>query len=157
MRLYRNEPNWIPPLVAERRAFLDRSKNPFFSHAEAQFFLALRDGEPVGRISAHLDRHFNEFQGNDWGMFGFFESEDDPAVAGALLDAAQAWLRDRGRDRMVGPMDFTTNDECGLLIEGHERKPLILEGWHHRYYPELLEGWGLRKAMDLYMWELRLD
>jgi GNAT superfamily N-acetyltransferase len=157
MRLYRNEPNWIPPLVAERRAFLDRRKNPFFGHAEAEFFLAWRDGQPVGRISAHLDRHFNEFQGNDWGMFGFFECEDDPEAAGALLDAAQEWLRDRGRDRMVGPMDFTTNDECGLLIEGHERKPLILEGWHHTYYPALLEGWGLGKAMDLYMWELRLD
>ena len=111
----------------------------------------------MGRISAHVDHHFNEFQDNDWGLFGFFECEDDPEVAAALLDAARDWLRDRGRDRMVGPMDFTTNDECGLLIEGHERKPLVLEGWHHPYYLELLEGWGLRKAMDLYMWELRLD
>jgi GNAT superfamily N-acetyltransferase len=157
MRLYRNEPNWIPPLVAERRAFLDREKNPFFRHADVELFLALREGRPVGRICAHVDRHFNEFQGNDWGLFGFFESERDQEVAAALLDAAQTWLRDRGRDRMVGPMDFTTNDECGLLIEGHERKPLILQGWHHRYYLDLLEGWGLGKAMDLYMWELRLD
>ena len=145
MRLYRNEPNWIPPLVAERRAFLDRAKNPFFSHAEAEFFLALRDGEPVGRISAHLDRHFNEFQGNDWGMFGFFECEDDSETAGALLDAARDWLRDRGRDRMVGPMDFTTNDECGLLIEGHERKPMVLEGWHHPYYPSCWKAGACRR------------
>ena len=78
-------------------------------------------------------------------------------MAGALLDTAQEWLRSRGRDRMVGPMDFTTNDECGLMVEGYERPPLILEGWHHPYYLELLEGWGLNKAMDLYMWELRLD
>ena len=115
MRLYRNEPNWIPPLVAERRAFLDRDKNPFFSHAEAEFFLAWRDGEPVGRISAHLDRHFNEFQGNDWGMFGFFECEDDPEVAAALLDAARDLAarprpRPHGRARWTSPP--TTSAAC---------------------------------------------
>jgi GNAT superfamily N-acetyltransferase len=156
-RLYRNEPNWVPPLVSERRKFLDREGNPFFEHAEAEYFLAWRDGEPVGRISAHVDRNFNEFQGNEWGLFGFFEAEDDPEVARALLEAAEGWLRERGRDRMVGPMDFTTNDECGLLVEGHERRPMILQGWHHPYYRPLLEGYGLEKEMDLYMWELRLD
>jgi GNAT superfamily N-acetyltransferase len=156
-RLYRNERNWVPPLVSERRKFLDRDKNPFFEHAEAEYFLAWRDGEPVGRISAHVDRNFNFYQGNDWGLFGLFEAENDPDAARALLAAAETWLRNRGRDRMVGPMDFTTNDECGLLVEGHERKPLVLQGWHHPYYRQLLEGYGLDKAMDLYMWELRLD
>jgi GNAT superfamily N-acetyltransferase len=156
-RLYRNEPNWVPPLLRERRQFLDRKRNPFFEHTDAELFLAWRDGQPVGRISAHIDRSFNEFQGNEWGLFGFFEAENDPEVAGALLSTAQSWLTERGRDRMVGPMDFTTNDECGLLVEGHDRKPQILQGWHHPYYRELLEGWGLEKAMDLYMWELRLD
>src|SRR5689334_15022961 len=156
-RLYRNERNWVPPLVSERRKFLDRGKNPFFEHAEAEYFLAWRDGEPVGRISAHVDRNFNSYQGNEWGLFGFFEADDDPEIARALLEAAESWLRERGRDRMVGPMDFTTNDECGLLVQGHDRKPLILQGWHHPYYRELLEGYGLDKAMDLYMWELRLD
>ncbi len=156
-RLYRNEPNWVPPLIFERRQFLDRKRNPFFEHAEAEYFLALRDGRVVGRITAQVDRNFNEFQGNDWGMFGFFECEDDPEAAAALLDAAAAWLRVRGRDRMVGPMDFTTNDECGVLLEGHERPPLILCPWTHRYYPRLLEGAGLVKAMDLLMWELRIQ
>jgi GNAT superfamily N-acetyltransferase len=156
-RLYRNERNWVPPLVSERKKFLDRGQNPFFEHAEAEYFLAWRDGEPVGRIAAHIDRNFNDFQGNDWGLFGFFEAENDPAVARGLLEAAEGWLRERGRDRMVGPMDFTTNDECGLLVEGHDRAPLVLQGWHHPYYLELLEGYGLAKAMDLYMWELRLD
>jgi GNAT superfamily N-acetyltransferase len=160
-RLYRNEPNWVPPLISERRQFLDPKRNPFFEHAEAQYLLAWRNGELVGRISAHIDRNLNEFQDNDWGLFGFFESEDDPEVANALLDAAASWLRERGRDRMVGPMDFTTNDECGLLVEGHERRPMILQGWHHPYYQRLLEGGngstGLTKAMDLNMWELRLD
>jgi GNAT superfamily N-acetyltransferase len=156
-RLYRNEPLWIPPLVSERKRHLDRDRNPFFEHAEAEYFLAWRDGEPVGRITAQVDQRFNEFQDNDWGLFGFFECEADHDAARALLAAAEGWLRDRGRDRMVGPMDFSTNHECGLLVEGHEREPQILEFWHHPYYQELLERYGLDKAMDLYKWELHLD
>jgi GNAT superfamily N-acetyltransferase len=153
-RLYRNEPNWVPPLIFERRQFLDRAKNPFFRHAEAEYFLAWRDGRAVGRITAQVDRHFNEFQGNDWGMFGFFECEEDPEAAAALLSAAEAWLRARGRDRMVGPMNFTTNDECGVLVEGFDLLPTVLTDYTHRYYPGLLEGTGLTKAMDLFMWHL---
>jgi GNAT superfamily N-acetyltransferase len=156
-RLYRNEPNWVAPLLLERKRLLDRSKNPFFRHAEAEYFLAWRDGRAVGRITAQVDRNFNEFQGNDWGMFGFFECDEDPEAATALLAAAEAWLRERGRDRMVGPMDFTTNDECGVLIEGYEQTPIILTPWTHRYYPALIEGAGLGKAMDLYMWEVRVQ
>ncbi len=156
-RLYRNEPNWVPPLRFERRQFLDRRRNPFFEHAEAEYFLAWRDGHPVGRITAQVDRNLNEFQSNSWGLFGFFECEQDPEVARALLDAAETWLRARGRDRMVGPMNFTTNDECGVLVEGFERPAIILTDWTHRYYPGLLEGAGLDKAMDTLMWELYND
>ena len=156
-RLYRNEPLWVPPLVSERRRHLDRRRNPFFRHAEAEYFLALRDGEAVGRITAQVDRRFNEFHGNHWGMFGFFESEDDPVIARALLEAAEEWLGERGRDRMVGPMDFSTNHECGLLVEGHDRPPQILENWHHPYYATLLEGYGLAKVMDLYKWHLHIS
>jgi GNAT superfamily N-acetyltransferase len=153
-RLYRNEPNWVPPLLMDLRKRLDRKRNPFFAHAEAEYCLAWRDGRAVGRISAQVDRNFHEFQSNDWGLFGFFECEEDPEAAGALLDAAADWLRERGRDRMVGPMDFTTNDECGVLIEGHERTPIILTPWSHRYYPRLLEEAGMTKAMDTLMWAL---
>ena len=156
-RLYRNEPNWVPPLISERRRFLDRRKNPWFEHGEAEYFLAWRDGRPVGRITAQVDRLFNEFQDNRWGLFGFFECEDDPEAAAALLDAAEAWLRARGRDRMVGPMDFTMNDENGVLVEGHELPPIILTNWTHRYYPRLLESAGLRKAMDTLMWHLEIS
>jgi len=156
-RLYRNEPNWVPPLISERKRFLDRSTNPFFEHAEAEYFLAWRDGKPVGRITAQIDSHFNEFQGNDWGLWGFFECEDDQQTANALLGAAEKWLKARGRDRMVGPMNFTTNDECGLLVEGFERPPLILCDFHFPYYSKLIEGYGLTKAEDTLMWELRLD
>jgi hypothetical protein len=155
--LYRNEARWIPPLRSDIAKRLDRDRNPFFHHAEAEYLLALRDGEPVGRVSAHVDHRFNEFQDNRWGMFGFFECEDSPETAHALLEAAAGWLRARDRDLMVGPMDFTTNDECGLLVEGYERPPMILSSWHHPYYRALLEGEGLEKAMDLLMWSLHIS
>jgi GNAT superfamily N-acetyltransferase len=157
-RLYSTEKRWVPPLRFERKEHIDPKKNPFFEHAEVQFFLAWRDGRPVGRISAHIDHNLNAFQDNRWGLFGFFECEDDPEAARALIDTAEAWLRERGRDRMVGPMDYTTNDECGLLIEGHERPPIILCPWQHPYYQRLLEETcGLGKAMDLQMWELHIE
>ncbi len=155
--LYRNEPRWVAPLMTDVRKRLDRTRNPFFAHAEAEYFLAWRDGRPVGRITAQIDRNFNAHQDNDWGLWGFFESEDDPETAGALLAAAEAWLRERGRDRMVGPMDFTTNDECGLLIEGHDRRAIILATWQHPYYEGLIEAAGLIKAMDLLMWSLHIS
>ena len=110
----------------------------------------------VGRITAHLDRRWDEFQGGNDGMFGFFEAENDPAVARALIDAAAAWLAERGRERMLGPMDFTTNDEVGLLIEGYDEPSMILEPWHPPHYRELLEGLGLAKRIDLLMWTLWL-
>jgi len=156
-QLYRNEPNWVPPLVSERRQFLDRAKNPWFEHGEAEYFLAWRDGRAVGRITAQVDRIFNEFQDNTWGLFGFFECEQDPEAAAALQAAAEQWLRARGRDRMVGPMDFTMNDECGVLVEGFERPPIILTNWTPRYYPALIEGAGMVKAMDTLMWELHIQ
>jgi len=156
--IYRNHPLWVPPLKFDVRNRLDRAKNPFFEHAEAEYFLAFRDGDPVGRITAHYDQNFNRFQHNEWGMFGWFEARDDPLVAGALLDAAEEWLRDRKRDRMVGPLSFSTNDQdAGLLVDGFDREPLILNQWTQPYYPALLEGAGLTKAMDLYMWELWVD
>jgi len=155
--LYRNEANWVSPLLLDVKKRLDQKANPFFKHAEAQFFLALRDGRAVGRISAHIDRHLNEFQGNTWGSFGFFASENDQEVVDALLVAAERWLAERGRDRMVGPMDFTTNDECGVLVEGFERPPTILNPWTPPWLPSLLEGYGLTKAMDLLMWQLYID
>lgn len=156
-RLYQGVEQWVPPLISERTRHLDRKKNPFFEHAEAEYFLARRGDRVVGRISAQVDRRFNQVQENDWGMFGFFECEDDAEVAGALLDTARAWLRERGRDHMIGPLDFSTNHECGLLVEGYELRPQILENWHHPYYAELLEGAGLTKAMDLYKWSLHVS
>jgi GNAT superfamily N-acetyltransferase len=156
-RLYKGEQNWVPPLIYERLRHLDRDRNPFFEHAEAEYFLAWRDGRVVGRISAHVDHRLNEVQENDWGLFGFFECEDDQEAADALIAAAEEWNRERGRDRVVGPFDFSTNHECGLLVEGHELAPQILEFWHHPYYQRLLENNGLTKAMDLYKWNLEVS
>ena len=116
--------------------------------------LAERDGRPVGRISAQVDERWDSYQGGSDGLFGFFECENDPEMAAALFDAASTWLRERGRTRMLGPMDFTTNDECGLLIEGYDEPSMILEPWHPPYYRELVEGQGMTKAMDLLMWAL---
>jgi GNAT superfamily N-acetyltransferase len=156
-RLYSNEPNWVAPLRFERRQFLDRSRNPYFQHGRAEYFLAERGGRVVGRITAQVDALLQEVQGGRGGAFGFFECERDPEAAAALVDAAARWLVAQGCDGMVGPQDFTMNDECGLLIEGHDRTPIVGTGWHHAYYRELLEGAGLEKAMDLYMWELYIQ
>ncbi len=153
-RLHRDHPQWVPPLILDRMQFLDRSKNPWFEHGEAEYFIAERDGEPVGRITAQVDEIWDETQGGGDAMFGFFETIEDAEVAGALLDAATGWARGRGRARILGPMDFTTNDEVGILIEGYELRPMILENWHPPFYKELLEGQGFGKAMDLLMWEL---
>jgi GNAT superfamily N-acetyltransferase len=144
---------WIPPLKLERYLFLNRRANAFFSHGEAEYFLARRAGRVVGRITAQIDRTFNEFHSNRWGMFGFLEFEEDGEVLDALLSAAEAWLRTRRCDRMVGPMDFQMNDESGVLINGFERDPMIKQPWHPPYYRALCEQAGLRKAMDLLMWE----
>ncbi len=154
--LRRDDPQWVPPLIFERMQFLNRRKNPWFEHAEAEYFLAERDGEPVGRITAHYDRRWDEFHGGADGMFGFVEFADDPEVAAALLDTASEWVAGKGRSRILGPMDFTTNDEVGLLIDGFERPPMILQPWHPPYYREMIEGQGYSKAMDLLMWTLEM-
>lgn len=155
-RLHAGTP-WIPPLKLERYAFLLRPLNPFFKHGEAELFLARRDGRVVGRISAQYHRGFNSFHDNRWGFFGMLEFEDDQEVLDALLAAAAQWLAERRRDRMIGPFDFTINEECGVLIEGYELEPMIHQPWHPPYYRERVEAAGLVKAMDVLHWNLRLD
>jgi hypothetical protein len=155
-RLHGTGTPWIPPLKLERHLFLSPRFNAFFKHGEAELLLARREGRVVGRVSAQIDRNFNEFHDNAWGMFGFLEFEEDPETLAALLDAASAWLRERGRDRMIGPVDFTMSDEAGVLIEGFDLEPMVRQPWQPPYYHVLLEQAGLEKAVDLFMWEMKI-
>jgi hypothetical protein len=154
-RLHAGTP-WVPPVIVERWAFLNRRVNAYFTHGRARYFLARRDGRVVGRITAQVDTAFNEFHDSRWGMFGFLEFENDAAVLVALLDAAEGWLRAEGCDRMVGPMDFTLNDESGILIEGFALEPILKQPWHPPYYQSRCEEAGLEKAMDLLSWQLEV-
>jgi GNAT superfamily N-acetyltransferase len=155
-RLHSNHPLWVPPLKIERRLFLSRKMNAFFTHGEAEYFLAWREGRVVGRISAQVNHAFNDYQKKDWGWFGFLEFEDDQEVLEALLGAAEGWLRERDEERMVGPASFAMNDDSGVLVEGYDLRPMILQPWNPPYYAERMEQAGMTKAMDLLMWNLEV-
>ncbi len=153
-RLHAGTP-WIIQLRLERYAYLSRRLNPFFRHGgEAQYFLARRDGRVVGRISAQISPVLNAHQNTRWGLFGFFDFEAEPDICDGLLAAAEAWLRAKGCDRMVGPFDFLLNNEAGILIKGYELEPMIRQPWHPPYYREMVEAAGLSKVIDLFHWEL---
>jgi GNAT superfamily N-acetyltransferase len=128
---------------------LDRAKNPFFEHGEADYFIAERDGEVVGRIAAITNRLHNEIYHDKVAFFGFFECINDFTVAAALLDTASAWVRERGFDTMRGPMSFSINDECGLLIEGFDTPNTLMMPHNPPYYLTLLETAGFKKAKDM--------
>jgi hypothetical protein len=149
-KIYAGNPAWVPPLVGDLKKMLDPAKNPFFKHARARYFLAWRNGEAVGRISAHVDDNHNAFHGERCGFFGFFDCIDDQIVASALFDSAKGWIKTQGMDTMRGPFNFTTNDTAGLLIDAFDSSPVIEMTYNPPYYPKLLESWGLAKAMDLF-------
>lgn len=150
--VYKNDPHWVPWLYFERLEFFDKTKSPFFEHAEADYFIARRDGRPVGSIAAILNHRHNEFHQENVAHFGVFELLNDPEAGAALLDAACAWARAKGVDRILGPMNLCTNDECGTLIEGFDSPPVILMTYNPRYYVGFLEAAGFTKAMDLLAW-----
>jgi GNAT superfamily N-acetyltransferase len=151
-RIYANDPAWVPPLLLERKEFLNREKHPFYEHGDAALFLARSGGEIVGRIMASDDPKYNALNQSNVGCFGVFESIDDQRVANALFDAAGDWLRQLGRDEIMGPIDYSTNYVCGLLIDGFQFPPTVLTGHNPPYYGGLIEGWGFEKAIDLYAW-----
>ena len=152
-RLHARDPVWVPPLRRDVELLLSRSKNPFFEHAEAEYLLAERDGQVVGRIAAISNRLHNETHGDRVGFFGFFESVRDQAVASALLDAAAHWCREHSHDVLRGPTSFSVNDECGLLVDGFEFPPTLMMPHNPVYYIELLERAGLTKARDLWVYQ----
>jgi GNAT superfamily N-acetyltransferase len=139
----------VPPLREDVRKSFDPAANPVFEHAEVEPFLALRDGRAVGRVAAIHNRAHNDFHGDRVGFFGFFECEDDPEAAAALLAAAADWVGARGLDTLRGPMSFSTNDECGVLVSGFERPPAIMMPHNPPYYARLLEAAGCTTAKNL--------
>ncbi|HXY60292.1 MAG TPA: GNAT family N-acetyltransferase [Chthoniobacterales bacterium] len=151
-RIYRNDPAWVPPLIIERKAFLDRKKHPFYQHGEAALFLARRDGEVVGRIIASDDSNYNSLHQTSVGCFGLFDCINDREVSTALFEAAGDWLRARGRTEVMGPIDYSTNYVCGLLIAGFEHPPMLLTAHNPPYYADLIETAGFSKVKDWYAW-----
>ena len=151
-QIYANDPAWVPPLIIERKAFLNRKGHPFYQHGDAALFLAWKNGEIVGRIMASDDPNYNSLHQSNVGCFGLFESIDDRDVATALFEAAANWLRKKGRTEIMGPIDYSTNYVCGLLIDGFQFPPTILTAHNPSYYRHLIEGCGFSKAKDWYAW-----
>lgn len=151
-RIYRDDPNWVAPLLFDVRRLLDRARHPFHRHADVEYFLAVRDGEVVGRVAAIVNHAHNEFYNDRLGFFGLFECVDDIEVARALLATAESWLRERGMDAVRGPMNLSTNEELsspGILIDGFDTPPMVLMTHSPSYYPRLLEAAGYAKSQDL--------
>jgi GNAT superfamily N-acetyltransferase len=148
--LYRGDPNWVPPLLSQRRHLLEAKHNPFFDHSDVVLWLARRQGHVVGTISSHVDHLHNKVHEEKIGMFGFFEAVNDYAVAEALLSTARDWARQQGMVALRGPLNFSQNDECGLLVDGLDGPPMVMMPYNPRYYVEFLERFGLTKAMNLY-------
>ena len=156
-RVYKDDPHWVPPFFRERMQFFDPKRNPFFEHAEAQLFLARRQGETVGTVAAILNRNHNAYHDDEVGFFGHFECVDDQDVASALLTAAGEWVKARGMKVIRGPMNMSTNDECGLLVDGFDSAPVVMMTYNPAYYERLIGNSGFEKAMDLYAWLIRTD
>jgi hypothetical protein len=157
-QVHGSDPNWIAPLRFERRQHLDPRRNPWFQHAEAEFFLAWRDGRPVGRISAQIDRLARGRDPDSPAQFGMLEAEEgDPVTIAALLAAAESFGRSRGSSRLQGPFSLSINDECGLLIQGFDSAPAMMMGHALPEYGRALDALGYTKAKDLIAYELPLQ
>jgi GNAT superfamily N-acetyltransferase len=156
-KVYPGDPNWVPPLLAEMKAKLDRAKNPFFEHAEMELFLARRGDETTGRVAAIVDENHNRVHGAKVVFFGLYESLNDLETAGALLDAAAAWGQAKGMEVLRGPMNLSMNDECAFLVEGFDSPSTIMMPYNPRYYPDLMEARGMAKAKDLFAFRMSRD
>jgi GNAT superfamily N-acetyltransferase len=156
-KVYRDDPYWVPPLLSERKEFTDPRKNPFFEHARVQFFLGWRGDEIVGTIGAFTNHLYNEFHETNVAWFGFFEVLPDPQAAEALLKAAADWARQQGHTAILGPAQFSTNDEVGMLVEGFDDRPRILMTYNPRRYLDYMDAAGFHKAMDLLAYTTNLD
>ncbi len=147
--LYRDYPHWVAPLRIAVKDLLNREKHPFYANAEMELYLALQDGKIVGRVAAVLDKANNRFHDEKAGFFGFYESIDDLKVAEALLSQARKWVKGKGAEFIRGPMNPSTNYECGMLVDAFDSDPMVMMTYNPPYYPKLMEQLGLRKAKDL--------
>lgn len=147
--LYARDPNWVPPLLLERKFHFDPKHNPWFQHGTAAFFVAYRDGKPVGRITAQTDRLHLERYNDATGHFGFIEAVDEQAVFDALLNTAEDWLRQQGMTRALGPVSFSMWDQPGLLVDGFDTPPYVMMNHHLPYYEGHILAHGYAKAEDL--------
>jgi GNAT superfamily N-acetyltransferase len=155
-RIYQGDPNWVAPLLADlRKVFLP--VNPLFQHAEMRLWMAVRDGVDAGRIAGIHDQAYQRDGRPPATFFGFFESIDDPEVSRALFRQVEEWARGKGSRQLMGPMNPTTNDECGLLIEGFDSPPVFMMTYNPRYYVQLMEAQGLKKARDLFAFHIDLS
>ncbi|HUI72468.1 MAG TPA: hypothetical protein VL354_18255, partial [Spirochaetia bacterium] len=150
--LYKKDPNWVPQLLTDDYRKLNRTKHPFWEHAEGEFFLARRDGAVVGRIAGIHDRIWEEIHKEKAGYWGWFECVDDPEVARALFDAASGFVRSKGCTRIIGPMTPNANDFIGTQIEGFDGSPVIMMSYNPTYYDRLIQSYGNRKWKDLVAW-----
>ncbi|MFO7865280.1 MAG: hypothetical protein R6V02_00515 [Candidatus Aminicenantes bacterium] len=156
-KIYKDDPNWVPPLILDMKEKLDPEKNSFFEHAEVELFAAYRGNEQVGRIAVILDEAHIRFNNENAAFFGLFESINDDGVASALLDRAAQWGRDRKMSILRGPMNLSMNDECAFLLEGFDSPPVIMMSYNPPYYIELMQQSGMRKAKDLYAYLMTRD
>ncbi len=149
-KIYKNDKYWVPPLISQMKEKFNPEKHPYYDFATVQPFLAYRDGEISGRIVAHINPRHNEIHNENIGFFGFFETIPDKEVAKALLERASSWVKEQGKDAIRGPMNFSTNEECGLLIKGFYKPPMVMMTYNPQYYQTYLEEFGFEKAKDLF-------
>ncbi len=156
-KVYEGNKYWVPPLLMDRYKILNKEKNPFFQHGEIQLFLAYRGKEIVGRIAAIKNDLHNSIHKDKVGFWGFFECLNDQEAANKLFDAAKAWIKSKGFDKLRGPYNPSVNDENGLLIEGFDDPPRILMTYNPEYYKTLIENYGFAKIKDLYAYDIFRD
>ena len=153
-KIYKDDRHWVPPLLMEQKTLLNKQKNPFFEAAEADYFLAYKNGETVGRIAAVKNEIHLKYHSDNSGQFGFFDCINDQQVANALFDAAKSWIKEKGLKYMRGPANPSSNDIYGMLVEGFDDSPRILMPYNPEYYIKLCENYGMKKAKDLFAWKL---
>ena len=148
-RLYKDHPQWVPPIVDDVTLMLNRQKHPFYEHSDADFFIAEREGRVVGRIAALENKPYNQYHQTQQAQFYLFDGENDPEIAAALFQRVFEWARARGLNRVVGPKGFGPLDGYGILVEGFEhRQMMTMMNYNFDYYPKLLEGLGFEKEVD---------